>query len=273
LGGKIDQLIQLRRSLQIQANFQSLAKDVHKLADDHDYDTALNRLDAFNDRKDPVVRATFDKLRGEIDQAKTAYRTEEMANIQQAVASKDEGRLKELRESLPAPFLNSDLEQAIVKALKDIDDQRQKDQSETVQVAAKQLGEWRFDDFNDLWTRARHDMSGTAANDFDQYRDTEQRLVAMIGALAAKLKSQRAIRFHGHLQALDDPDLIDATLDDGLELIMSSGGHANLKWQILSMDDLTNVLTQVLGKEGVASFKPAIAGLTAAKKAAATSHK
>jgi hypothetical protein len=268
LMAKIEALVQKRRTQGVLAAFETLKKDVAKLADDHDYDNALARLDAFKDRRDPAVKVDFDKLRAQTDRAKNEYLSDLTAKIRDAAASKDAVRLKQIRDSLPPALLGSASEAEIVKALKAIDDDKQKEYLGVVATAGKDLAAWKFQQVDSSWRSNRPLMgNGSAGAQFDQYHDAEQKLTAMVTAIGAKLRAMRSIRYHGTLKGSEDPDLVDANLDDGLSLVPPSGGNINLKWQSLSPDDVGKVLDLVLGHDGE-GYKPAIATLAAAKAAA-----
>ncbi len=268
LRDKIEQAIQRKRSRQVQAAFTALSIDAQKLSDEHDYDNALKRLDAFNERKDPVVKANFDKLRASIDQAKGAYLAELQQKIKQASDSKDAARLKTMRDSLPPALLGSSYEQDIVKALKGLDDEKQKEFQGVCAAAAKDFSLWHFADFETRFKNNRPAMGASAAGtQMDQYRDAETKLTALVAALGVKLRTARSVRYHGVLLGSPDPDLIDADLDHGLIILPSTGGRGELTWHLLSNDELIAISALVLGKDAD-GYKPAIATLGAAKTAA-----
>jgi len=258
---KIAELIARHRTEQVMSEFTKLSDEVRKLADDHDYDTALNRLDAFNDRHEPEVKDAFDKLRASIDQDKSNFRTDLLTKINNAKVDNDSQRLKELRDSLPPPFINSDIEQAVEAAMSAVNEARQKEQAPLVAKAAKALSEWNFSEFDDQWTNNRPAMDGSAAQQFDGYHDAEVKVLAMISAISQHLKIAHTIRFNGTLHGMDSPDLEDALPDQGLEMTMSNSGTVLLRWTTLTVDDLTAVITVVLGKDAVATYKPSLTAL------------
>jgi len=266
---KIADLIARHRTEQVMGEFDKLSEDVRKLADDHDYDTALSRLDAFNDRHEPEVKDAFDKLRAAIDQEKSNFRTDLLTRINSARISKDSARLKELRDTLPPPFLNTDLEQAIESAMSAVSEERQKDQAPLVVKAAKALCEWNFSEFDDQWTNNRPAMDGNAAQQFDGYHDIEVKLLAMISAISQRLKGAHIIRFNGTLHGMDSPDLEDAVPDQGLELTMSNSGTVLLRWNTLTVDEFSAVITAVLGREAVGTYKGALTSLDGLKQSLA----
>jgi len=266
---KIADLIARHRTEQVMGEFDKLSEDVRKLSDDHDYDTALSRLDAFNDRHEPEVKDGFDKLRAAIDQEKSNFRTDLLTRINSARISKDSARLKELRDSLPPPFLNTDIEQTIESAMAAVNEERQKDQAPLLAKAAKALCEWNFSEFDDQWTNNRPAMDGNAAQQFDGYHDIEVKLLAMISAISQRLKGAHIIRFDGTLHGMDSPDLQDAVPDQGLELTMSNSGTVLLRWNTLTVNEFSAVITAVLGREAVGTYKGALTSLDSLKQSLA----
>jgi serine/threonine protein kinase len=272
LTAKIKELQERRRSDQVVQNFDRLSADARKLADDHDYDSALNRLDAFPDRHDDAVKAGFDKLRLGIDGEKAAFRADILAKIESAKAGRDLQNLKQLRDSLPAPFLNSDIEQDIVKAMKQVNDARQKDEQPLLDKATKEMADWDFSGFDEQWINDRPNTDGNVATQFDHYHDVEQRLLVMIKSLSQRLKQEHAMRYPGTLRGMEDPDLEDATSDQGLELSMSNGGTLRLRWTVLTTTEVSSIVEVVLGKDVMNSYKPALAAMDAIKQSLPT-HK
>ncbi|MBA3710026.1 MAG: protein kinase, partial [Planctomycetes bacterium] len=262
---RIAGVIQRKRGQQISSAFTTLTKDVAKLVEERDYDNALARLDAFPDRRNPAVKPAFDKLRASVDQSKNQYVTELGQRISSLASSKDAAGLKQLRDSLPTAMLNTAVEQDILKAMKVLDDEKQVQYQAITAAATKDFIAWRFVELENRWKSSRPQMGASPAGvQFDQYHDAAQKLATMISALNAKLKV-RTVRFRGTLISTTDPDMVGASLEQGLDLVIDSGGGLQIKWPSIPVDDLITIATLVLGKDAAESYKPAIVTMSAAK--------
>jgi serine/threonine protein kinase len=262
---RLAKLMERRHTDQVQAGFAALGEDVSKLQSDRDYDNALKRLDGFKDRKEPSVAADFDKLRAAVDQARTAYLDDLHQKIQLLASAKDAKGLKDLRDGLPRAQLGTSVEQDILAAIKTLDDQEQARYAAVVATAGKDLMAWRLGDVDADWKNGRDAMGATpAGTQFDQYHDTAQKLGDLVTALGTKLRAH-PIRYHGVLVAANDPDLVDANLDEGLKMRVSTGGDLGVKWSSLSPDDLGKVVQLVLGHDGDA-YQGALGVLAGLKK-------
>jgi serine/threonine protein kinase len=261
---RIEALVQRKRGQQIGASFAVLAKDVAKLVDEHDYDNALSRLDAYPDRRNPTVRPAFDKLRASVEQSKTQYLTELSQRVVDLSGHRDGPGLKQLRDSLPAALLGTGIEQDIIKAMKVIDDEKQVQYQATAAAAAKELVAWRFSDLENRCKNSRPAMGASPAGaQLDQYREAAQKLSTMVSLLGPKL-SARKVRYRGNLLGSEDPDMTNASLEQGLELTVESGGHLEIKWSSIPVEDLSTIAALVLGKDAE-TYKAAIATLATAK--------
>jgi hypothetical protein len=108
---------------------------------------------------------------------------------------------------------------------------------------------------------------GTTENgiQFDRYYQAAQQLTAMKGAIATQLKAtEKHPRYRGTLKGWTDPYLINADLNN-IQIEITSGGTAGIKWTELSNDALTTIVKLVLQKDADA-YLPAIETLTAAQK-------
>ncbi|MBA2480043.1 MAG: protein kinase [Planctomycetes bacterium] len=264
VGERIEALITRKRSQQVVAAYASLTKDVGKLVDERDYDNALSRLDAFPDRRNPAVKPSFDKLRSSVEQSKTQYLTELSQRIVDLSGQKDGPGLKQLRDSLPSALLGTGVEQDIIKAMKTIDDERQAQFQTIAAAAAKDLVSWRFAELENRCKNSRPAMGASpAGTQLDQYREAAQKLSALVATVGPKLAA-RKIRFRGNLLGSEDPDMTNGSLEQGLELTVESGGHLEIKWSSIPVEDLATIATLVLGKDAE-TYKPAISTLAAAK--------
>ncbi len=169
---RLEELVAARRTEQIQGEFDQLSDDISKLCANHDYDTALSRMDAFGARAQPAIKGAFDRLRADTQKAKDDFHTEMEGRIAEANALGSEERLKDLRDSkLPRSYLGSDLEREITKDINDLETKRQGEMDDMLKHGKQLLAEWRFDEFESDFASNRAHKDGEAANRYYAYHD------------------------------------------------------------------------------------------------------
>ena len=263
---RIENLVRRRQIEQAQDGFAALQAEVQKLVDEHNYDLARSRLEAFKGRNDPSLKDRFTEALGDVDKGKRDYIAWLNEQVKNLSARKDLAGLKALRDGLPQAWIGTTQEQDIAKAVKAAEGERLATSNASATQAGKLLAAWNFTGLNDIARNQRRDFEGTpAAAKIDGYVDVAKKLTDLANQLSGKLGGNQKVRFHGVLGGFADPDLVSASLDGGLELKEAGGGAVFLRWGKIPAKDLATIATLVL-KADAAPFQAAIAQLDTAGK-------
>jgi serine/threonine protein kinase len=264
----INALVQTRHEAEVRARFSKLSDDSQACIATHEYDKALNLIDVFPARDRKVVKQDYDRLRAEVEGEKAKFHTDMLNAINEAYNMDNRKALEEMRDKqLPASYLGSDLEQEIAKDISAISNRQQAQMGSVVAEGEKMIANWDFEQFNNDYNLQRPQLEGDAAVKYDKEHTAVAKVAAMVKALSERLRKHQ-VRYQGNLRMSPDPDLIDATLADGLVMNDESGGRITLKWQLLSPDLVANVVDQVLGKGADAEYLQSVETLWAIKPAA-----
>ena len=262
---RVGQQLETRRIAALEQDFTALKLEVAKLLEDHNYQLALKRVEAFRAKDDPAVKTRVTQLGDDAGRARDSYFSNLRQKIGFASAQKNLTRLKEIRDQLPPAVLGSEIEQEVNTAIKTIEDSQQAQHVALVQQAAAELVRWNFSSIDEINRNSRAAMGASAnGQSLDSYVDTGKRLTQMISAVQTQLKSStRFPRYRGVLKVWTDPDLVSAD-DVGLQLQIASGGTVTLKWSEIPGDALMTLAKLVLGAEAE-PYKAAIEVLSTLK--------
>jgi hypothetical protein len=246
---RIGATIKERQARAFEQDFATLKNDVQNLMTDHNYELALKRLDAFPAKNDPNLTGKLDSLRQDVVRARDAFFANLKRNIEYAVGQKNLAKLKELRDGLPASLLGTDAETRITKEIQAIEEQQQIEQSARVQTAAIALSKWNFNELEDIVRTYRAGMGGTTqGKQLDTYLEAAAKLKEMVNAINAQLQRDGKRRFRGSLKLWVDPDLVAGDANN-LQLLVSTGGSASMKWFDVPPDALLAIARLVLPKD------------------------
>ena len=263
---RIETLVRRRQMEQVAEAFTAVEAEADKLVEEHNYDLAKQRLEAFKGRNDPLVKARWQESLAGIDKSKQDYTTWLTGQIKLLSARKDLPALKTLRESLPQAWLGTPQEQELAKAIASVGAERLAAANAVANQAGKLLAAWNFTGLADLSRTQRKDLDGTpAAARFDAYADAAKKLTELAGALGERLEVLRQVRYHGVIGGFSDPDIMGGNLANGLELKEASGGAVYLRWAKLTPKELQSLTVLVLKGEAE-PYQPAITLLETAGK-------
>jgi hypothetical protein len=268
---RIGELLNQRHVKAVEQDFSTLRTEVQKLVNEYNFELALQRLNAFPAKDDPLVSAKVTALTDDVTRAKSSYLTSLRLKMQNAINQKQIAKLKELRDQLPAPLLGTAAETDITAAIQGIEAEQQSAQQAIVSQAALELSRWNFSALETLATRSRPSM-GTTENgkQFDLYYEASKQLTAMVKAMGTQLSaSTRHPRYRGILKGWTDPDLMSADMS-GLQIEIASGGSAGLKWSELPNDALQNIVKLVLVNGAADQYLPALSVLVTAQSQGAS---
>ncbi len=212
-----------------------------------------------------MVKQDYDRLRADVEAEQVKFHADMLNQIGEAYNMGDRKSLQEMRDKkLPASYLGSDLEQEITKDIAAITTHQQIQMSAVVAEGEKMIANWDFDQFNSDFALQRAQMEGDAAVKYDKDHAAVAKVTAMVHALSKSLH-QHQVRYQGNLRMSPDPDLVDASLSDGLVINDESGGTIKLKWQLLSPELVASVVDQVLGKGSDAEYLQSVETVWAIK--------
>ncbi len=263
---RIESVARRQVTQELLTGFSALQNEAGKLIEEHNYDLARQRLEAFNGREDPVIKPRLAEALADLAKAKADYVAWLEGQVQLLSGRKDLVGLKALAASLPQAWLSTPSEAAITAAIRTIEDNRLAAANDVATQAGKHLAAWDFTALTDLARNQGRVVDGTpAAARLDAYVSAAKQLTALTGALGNRLQTLRQIRFHGVLSGFSDPDIVGANADNGLELKEASGGAVYLRWNKMTAKDLQTVATLVL-KVDAKPYIEAIAQLEGAGK-------
>ena len=266
LAERIEALVRRHQVEQVQDAFGAVQAEADKLVDEHNFDLAVQRLDAFKGKNDPAVKERFADILSSVEKAKADYVAWLGEQVKLLSSHKDLAALKALREGLPPAWLNTPQEQEIARAIQAVESERINATNLVATQAGKFLAGWNFSGLNELSRAQRKTVEGTpAAAKIDGYNDAAKRLAELTVVLGHKLESLQGVRFHGVLAGFTDPDLVGANLENGLELKDASGGAVYLRWNKISAKDLQAIASLALKAEAQ-TYQAAISQLEAAGK-------
>jgi serine/threonine-protein kinase len=263
---RIESAAKRQATQELLTGFSALQNEAGKLIEEHNYDLARQRLEAFKGREDPLIKPRFDEALVDLDKAKADYVAWLAGQVKLLSSRKDLAGLKALAAGLPQAWLSTPSEAAITAAIKTIEGDRLAAANAVATQAGKHLVAWNFMSLDELARNQRSVVDGTpAAARLDGYVSAAKQLGALTGALANRLQTLQQIRFHGVLSGFTDPDIVGANPDNGLELKEAGGGAVYLRWNKMSAKDLQAVATLVLKAEAK-PYIDAIAQLEGAGK-------
>jgi len=266
LSERIDGLIRRRQIDQVQDAFSAVQGEADKLVDEHNYDLAQQRLDAFKGKNDPAVKDRFVEVVKSVQKAKADYVTWLGDQVKLLSTHKDLAALKALREGLPPAWLNTPQEQDIAKAIQTVEVEHIATTNAVATQGGKLLAAWNFTGLVELTRTQRKSLEGTpAAAKLDGYNDSAKKLAELATVIGTKIESLQRVRYHGVLAGFTEPDIVGANLENGLELKEAAGGAVYLRWNKLTAKDLSAVATLVL-KNDAQPYQAAISSLETAGK-------
>jgi serine/threonine protein kinase len=263
---KIGTLQQERRLIVLEQSFQTLRSEVTKLASEHNYELAVQRIQAFAHKDEIQLSSKVQTLKDEVARTKSNYLSGLKLKIQNASAQKSLTKLKELRDQLPAPLLGSEAENDIAKAIKTIEDQQQTDQLAVIKQATDDFINWDFSAVETLAEQYRAAM-GTTENGkrLSGLADASKKLTLFISDMRNQLAAaSRRPRYRGTLEGWTDPDLLNAD-SNGIQIEIASGGIVVIKWPELPSDALQTIAKLVLTKEQYEKYQSALDSIIAAQ--------
>lgn len=266
LSERIDGLVRRRQIEQVQDAFTAVQLEADKLVDEHNYDLAQQRLDAFKGKNDPAVKDRFGEAVKSVLKAKGDYVSWLGEQVKLLSTHKDLRALKALREGLPPAWLNTPQEQEIAKAIQTVEAERITATNAVATQGSKLLVAWNFTGLVELTRTQRKSLEGTpAAAKLDGYNESAKKLAELATVIGTKIESLQRVRYHGVLAGFTEPDIVGANLESGLELKEVAGGAVYLRWNKLNAKDLAAVATLVL-KADAQPFQAAISALETAGK-------
>ena len=266
LSERIESVQRRRQIEQVQDAFTAVQGEADKLVDEHNYDLANQRLDAFKGKNDPAVKDRFAEAVKGVQKAKADYVTWLGDQVKLLSTHKDLAALKALREGLPPAWLNTPQEQEIAKAIQAVETERINATNAVATQGGKLLAAWNFSALEELVRTQRKSLDSTpAAAKLDGYSESAKKLAELAKAIGTKVSSLQSVRYRGLLAGFTDPDIVGANLENGLELKEASGGAVYLRWNKLTAKDLAAVTTLVL-KADAQPFQAAITSLETAGK-------
>ena len=266
LSERIDGLVRRRQIEQVQDAFSAVQVEADKLVDEHNYDLAQQRLDAFKGKNDPAVKDRFGDAVKSVVKAKSDYVSWLGEQVKLLSTHKDLLALKALREGLPPAWLNTPQEQEIAKAIQTVEAERITATNAVATQGCKLLVAWNFPGLVELTRTQRKSLEGTpAAAKLDGYNESAKKLAELAAAIGTKIDILQRVRYQGILAGFTEPDIVGANLENGLELKEAAGGAVYLRWNKLTAKDLAAVATLVL-KADAQPFQAAISMLETAGK-------
>ena len=266
LSERIDGLVRRRQIEQVQDAFSAVQVEADKLVDEHNYDLAQQRLDAFKGKNDPAVKDRFGDAVKSVVKAKSDYVSWLGEQVKLLSTHKDLLALKALREGLPPAWLNTPQEQDIAKAIQTVEAERITATNAVATQGGKLLVAWNFSGLVELTRTQRKSLEGTpAAAKLDGYNESAKKLAELAAAIGTKIDILQRVRYQGILAGFTEPDIVGANLENGLELKEAAGGAVYLRWNKLTAKDLAAVATLVL-KADAQPFQAAISMLETAGK-------
>ena len=266
LSERIDGLVRRRQIEQVQDAFSAVQVEADKLVDEHNYDLAQQRLDAFKGKNDPAVKDRFGDAVKSVVKAKSDYVSWLGEQVKLLSTHKDLLALKALREGLPPAWLNTPQEQDIAKAIQTVEAERITATNAVATQGCKLLVAWNFPGLVELTRTQRKSLEGTpAAAKLDGYNESAKKLAELAAAIGTKIDILQRVRYQGILAGFTEPDIVGANLENGLELKEAAGGAVYLRWNKLTAKDLAAVATLVL-KADAQPFQAAISMLETAGK-------
>lgn len=258
---RIEAVVRRRQMEQVQEAFNTVTAEADKLVDEHNYDLARSRLEAFKGRNDPAVKDRYQDALKAVDKAKQDYIGWLGDQTKLLSARKDLAGLKALREGLPQAWIGSAHEQEIAKALQGVEGERLAATNAIAAQAGKLLAAWNFTGLAELERSQRREVEGTpAAAKVDACVAASKKLAEMAAAVGEKINAVQKVRYHGVLGGFTEPDIVGANLENGLEMKESGGGAVYLRWSKLTAKEVQAVATLVL-KGDAQAYQAAIAQL------------
>ena len=258
---RIESVVRRRQADQVQEAFAVVGAEADKLVDEHNYDLARSRLEAFKGRNDPLVKDRHQDALKAVDKAKQDYIAWLGDQTKLLSARKDLAGLKALRDGLPQAWIGSAQEQEVAKALQAVESERLAATNAIAAQASKLLSSWNFAGLAELGRTQRKDVEGTpAAAKVDACIEASKKLTEMAAVVGEKIDGLQKVRYRGILGGFTDPDIVGANLENGLELKESGGGAVYLRWSKLTAKEVQAVATLVL-KNDAQAYQAAIAQL------------
>jgi serine/threonine protein kinase len=263
---RIETLVRRRQMEQITEAFTAVEAEADKLVEEHNYDLAKQRLEAFKGRNDPAVKSRWQESVASVDKAKQDYTVWLTGQIKLLTARKDLAALKALRDGLPQAWLSTPQEQDLAKAIEGVGSERLAASNAVAAQAGKLLSVWNFAGLADLARSQRKDLDGTpAAARFDACTEAAKKLSELAGVVSERIRAAQKVRYHGVIGGFTDPDIVGGNLENGLELKESSGGAVYLRWSKLTPKELQSLAAVVL-KADAEPYQAAIGVLETAGK-------
>jgi len=257
----IDQRLAQVEASHYKQRFTALQDELRVLKQNHDYDTALQRVRAFRVKAPDDKKEEVQALEAEINDRKQQYLDYLKQRIDTFTVAKDADGLRELRDELPRSMLNHPYAKQIEQSLQELDLQHLAERNKILSDTRRALLDWEMDRVQRNVRSNQEDFADTAqADDLQALDALRQRLTEMTEAIDERLRGlEKKPRHPGMLHSFDQPDLIGADTTS-LTLRPSRGGEADLPWKALEHEQLREVIEIALGPQAQ-DYLPAIQAL------------
>ena len=257
---RFNALLDRKRVDAVQDAFSKLGTDLEKLQAEANYVGALAALEAFPGKKHPRVVKAYEDAKMDIKKNQANAIADLDERVRAMVTRRDLTELKALKAGLAKAWVGTPQETLINDAIRQVEGIRNNQLDLVVATCAKDLREWNFTALAEHRRAAGKSLDGTSAlAQIERFQEAAKVLTALTKAIGTKLDQAGAgaIRFRGTLGGFQDPDLMRASYEDGLELKESKGGAVFVKWSRVSPKDL-QALASLLLKADAEASQPAI---------------
>ena len=220
---------------------KQLSTEVQKLTEDYEYQTAIRRIDAVDRQHAGLIRSRTDSLKQDVKQQETLFRSRLERQIKNATRENNRDLLKEIRNTLPPSFIDSDIAKSINKALGIIDSKDAKSRQTVMVEAEKFIAQWQLSSARNYYNETAQLLkdSKTASAQYKALDDHAAKLQEMMDAIDKGLKPRETYR--GNIKHLTNPYLNGAD-ESSLHVLMDNGGQVKVPWIDLNREILENIL-------------------------------
>lgn len=257
---RFNALMERKRSDAVQDAFSKLSQELDKLQAEDNYAGALAALEEFPGKNHPRVAKAFEETKADIEKNRSSAIAELDERVRTMVTRRDLAELKSFKAKLAKSWQGTPQETQVNEAIRQVEGIRNNKLELVVSTCAKDLKEWNFTALAEHRRAAGKTLDGTPAlAQIERFQEAAKGLTDLAKAIGDKLEQVGAgtIRFRGTLGGFQDPDLMRASFEDGLELKEAKGGAVFVKWAKVPPKDLQALATLLLKAEAEAS-KPYI---------------
>ena len=220
---------------------KKLSDDVRGLIDRHEYQTALQRITAVERQHGRSIKPRTDSLKRDVEQQESIFRSRINRRIKDAVRSGDRKALREIRDSLPPAFVDSDIAKTINKSMRELDKKEAESRDGVMVEAEKKLAAWELSSAQNYYNETEHLLKGSAAA-HKEYQTLNQhitKLIDLIGKIDKGLKPRETYR--GMLKHLSNP-YVNGADETSLFVLMDNGGQVKVAWSSLDRETINNII-------------------------------